>query len=153
MFLLLGDPALRLPAMASDVELKVTGDAKAGAVLTVLGTAPARLAGAKVHVTLDRPVSSTPPDLETIPPAFAPLLGKEGVKNWDRDKAMLANHERSNRFALATRETEVRDGRFEVKLELPKQLPYVRLILRVYAATDREEGMTAQVIEVKKDEK
>ncbi len=138
MFLLLGDPALKLPVIASDLDLKVGGDAKAGETLTVAGTVPARLAGAKVRVTLERPVSSTPPDAEPLP--------KDGAQ---RDKVMLANHERANHFAVATAEAEVRDGRFEVKLELPKKLPYRRLILRAYAVTEREEGLGVQTLEVK----
>jgi hypothetical protein len=138
MFLLLGDPALKLPVIASDVELKVTGDVKPGATLTVAGKAPPRLSGAKVRVTLERPVSSAPPDAEKLP--------KDGA---ERDRVMLANHERANRFALQTVEAEVRDGRFEVKLEVPEKLTYSRLILRAYAATEKEEGMGVQSLDVK----
>jgi hypothetical protein len=141
MFLLLGDPALKLPLIRTDIELKLTGEAKPGETLTVAGKAPERLAGAKVRVVLERPVSSTPPDVEPLPKDAA-----------ERDKVMLANHERSNRFALATAETEVRDGRFEVKLDLPTKLPYSRVTLRVYAATDRAEGMGVQTLAVRKAE-
>jgi hypothetical protein len=141
MFLLLGDPALKLPVIPADIDLKVTGDVKPGETLTVAGKAPARLSGAKVRVTIQRPVSSAAPDTEPLPKDAA-----------ERDKVMLANHERSNRFALVTAEAEVRDGRFEVKLELPQKLPYPRLILRVYAATEREEGMGVQTLDVRKAE-
>jgi hypothetical protein len=138
MFLLLGDPALKLPVIAPDVELKVTGDVKPGATLTVAGKVPARLSGAKVRVTLERPVSSAPPDAEKLPKDAA-----------ERDKVMLANHERANRFALQTAEAEVRDGRFEVRLELPAKMTYRHLILRAYAATEKEEGMGVQALEMK----
>ncbi len=138
MFLLLGDPALKLPAIASDLSLKVTGDVKAGETLTVTGKAPMRLVGAKVRITLERPVSSQPPDAEPLP--------KDGA---ERDKVMRANHERSNRFALQTVEAEVRDGKFEVKLELPKKLSYSRLLIRAYATTEREEGMGVEALNVK----
>jgi len=97
------------------------------------------LAGAKVRVALERPVSSTAPDVEPLPKDAA-----------ERDKVMLANHERSNRFVLAAADAEVRDGRFEVKLNLPAKLPYPRLTLRAYAATNREEVMGVKVLDLRK---
>ena len=119
MFMLLGDPALKLPVIPADVVLNVTGDVAPGGTLTVVGKAPKRLEGATVRVTLERPVSSTPPGVETLP-----------TDQPARAKVMLANHERANHFALQSVETTVRDGRFEAKLELPKPLPYAHLILR-----------------------
>ena len=104
MFLLLGDPALKLPILAADVKLKTNGDVTAGKMLTITGEAPARLEGAKVRLTLERPLGSSPPDLQPLP--------KEGD---ERAKVMLANHERANRFVLLTREATVKDGRFEVR--------------------------------------
>jgi hypothetical protein len=138
MFLLLGDPALKLPVIPSDVELTVTGNIKAGETLAIAGKVPSRVAGAKVRVTVERPVSSTPPDVEKLPADAA-----------EHDKVMLANHERSNRFALVQKEVTVRDGQFEVNVQLPQTLPYPRLILRAYAATDRDEGMGVQTLKVK----
>jgi hypothetical protein len=142
MFMLLGDPALKLPAIAADVELKIAGEVAPGETLTVSGKVPPRLAGAKVRVTLERPVSSQPPDAEPLP--------KEAAQ---RDKVMLANHDRANRFALQTVEVEVRDGRFKAKLEVPQKLPYPRLIVRAYATTEKEDSMGVQTLEVKKAEK
>src|SRR5205807_428930 len=54
MFVLLGDPALRLPWLPRDLKLSADGPAAAGARLTLRGTAPARLEGAKVELTLER---------------------------------------------------------------------------------------------------
>jgi hypothetical protein len=138
MFELLGDPALKLPAMAEDLTLKVDGKAAPGAALTVRGEAPARLEGARVKLTLERPVTSTPAGLEPLPKA----AGKE------RDRVMLANHERANRFALAEAEAVVKDGRFEAKLDLPTaKLPAAKLYLRAYAATERQEAQTVLTVE------
>jgi hypothetical protein len=137
MFVLLGDPALKLPALPADLELKVEGKAEAGATLTVRGAAPGRLAGARVRLTLERPVTSLPEGLEPLPKA----AGKE------RDRILLANHDRANRFVLAEAEAVVKDGRFEAKLELPAKLPAAKVYLRAYAANDRQEAMTVRTVE------
>jgi hypothetical protein len=139
MFALLGDPALKLPVLAPDVELKVDGKPKPSGTLTIKGTLPERLKGAKVRLTVERPVSSTPPDLEALPKK-APAATV--------DRVMLANHERANHFVLVSREVEVKDGRFESQLDLPEKLPYPRLIVRVYATTERDDGLGVAVVEL-----
>jgi hypothetical protein len=141
MFVLLGDPALRLPAVGRDVELTVAGPLSAGMACTVKGKVPARLKDAKVRLTLERPVSSQPADLEPMPketPFNAPV----------RERVMLANHERANRFMLAGAEAVVADGRFEATLTLPAKLPWPRLTLRAYVANDREEGLAVRLVDV-----
>jgi hypothetical protein len=143
MFVLLGDPALRLPVMPADVELKTAAAIVAGEKLTVRGSVPVRLAGARVRLTLERTVNSVPNDLE-------PLPKDSGPGGAARNRAMLTNHDRANRFAVATCECAAKDGGFEAKLQAPAKLPWPRLILRVYAATEREEGMAVRTLEVKK---
>ncbi|HWG44812.1 MAG TPA: C25 family cysteine peptidase [Gemmataceae bacterium] len=138
MFLLLGDPALRLPVMPEDIELKTASGVIVGEGLTVRGRVPARLAGARVRLTLERTVNSVPEDLEPLPKGAA------------RDCVMLANHDRANRFVVAMCECVAKDGHFEAKLQAPAKLPWPRLILRAYAATERAEGMAVQTLEVKK---
>jgi hypothetical protein len=139
MFVLLGDPALRLPRVPHDLKVE-TSAAVPGQVLRVKGKAPARLEGAPVRVSLERSASSHPADLETLP-------RKSG---FDRDSVMMANFARANRFAVATAETTVREGRFSVEVQLPKRVPWPRLILRVHAANDREEAQTATRIGVER---
>jgi hypothetical protein len=143
MFLLLGDPALRLPSIPADIKLTVAGTVEAGKSITITGDAPARLGGAKVRVTLERPLSSEPPDLLALPKQ----PGEE------RAKIMLTNHEQANRFALEIREATVKDGRFEITFNLPAKLPWQRLLLRAYVATEREEGLGVKTIEVLKPPK
>jgi hypothetical protein len=130
MLVLLGDPALRLPTMSADVRLTVADAVAPGKSVTVQGEVPARLAGAKVRVTLERPPSSEPDDLLPLP-----------ATGGERSRAMLANHEKANRFVLASAEVAERDGRFEVMLPLPKTLPWKRLLVRAYAGTERQEGI------------
>jgi hypothetical protein len=143
MFLLLGDPALRLPSIPADIKLTVTGKPEAGKSITVTGEAPERLGGAKVLVTLERPLSSEAKDLQALP-------NRPGE---ERAKTMLANHERANRFALEMRGATVKDGRFEAKFDLPAMLPWPRLLLRAYASTDQEEGLGVATLSVPKPEK
>jgi hypothetical protein len=142
MFVLLGDPALRLPAVAADIELQTDDKVSAANPLTVRGTVPTRLAGAKVQLTLERTAGSAPAELERPPKEPGPL-GKV------KDRVMLANHERANRFVLATAECEVRDGRFEAKLEVPAKLPWKRVLLRTYAATEKEESLAVLILPVR----
>jgi hypothetical protein len=140
MFVLLGDPALRFPTVATDVKLSITGPVTAGETLTIRGTVPARLAGARIRLSVERPVSSTPTDLEPVPENPGPA----------RDKVLLANHVRANRFAVVEAEAMVREGHFEARLKLPARLPWPRLIVRAYAATNEEEGIGIMPLEVKK---
>jgi hypothetical protein len=150
MFVLLGDPALRLPLLPADVDLKSEAAVAPGEALTVRGEVPERLAGARVRVTLERTVNSVPDDLESMPPPLSPpkLGGDKGSAA--RDRVMMVNHEHANRFVLATCECVAKDGSFEAKLAAPAKLPWPRLILRGYAATGRADGMTVRTLEVKK---
>jgi hypothetical protein len=135
------DPALRLPAVPQDVDVQAVGGVAPGQPLTVRGAVPARLAGARVRLTLERPVGSAPTDLEPLPRDPGPF-GKA------RDRVLLANHERANRFVVAEAECVAKDGRFEARLDLPAKLPWPRLALRAYAATDHAEGMAVQRLDV-----
>jgi hypothetical protein len=138
MFVLLGDPALRLPDLPADVNLQVSGPPAPGQTVTVSGTASACLAGARVRVILERPVNSIPPDLEMVPAEPGPV----------RERVLLANHERANDFSVALAEAVVRDGRFEARLSVPARLPCRRLTLRAYAATEQAEGQGVLTLDV-----
>ena len=143
MFVLLGDPALRLPVLPADVELKTETAVAPGEALTVRGELPERLAGARVRVTLERTVNSVPDDLEPMPKDPGSLGGA-------KDRVMLLNHDRANRFVLATCDCVSKDGRFDATLTAPPKLPWPRLVLRAYAATERADGMAVRTLEVKK---
>ena len=131
MVTLLGDPALKLAATPADLELKTDDTMKPGATITIHGTAPARLNSGRVQVVVERPVSSQPQGLEPLPKQ----PGSE------RDRTMMRNHERANRFVVAAAEATIRDGQFDAKLDLPMELPWPRLHVRAYAATDDAEAL------------
>lgn len=136
MFVLLGDPALRLPRVVDDLDVRAEPTITAGKSLLVEGTLPERLRGAAVRVTLERSPGSVPDDLEPVPVGLG------------RDKALLANHKRANQFAVAEATAAVRGDGFTARLEVPAEVPWPRLTLRVYAATRRAEGMHVRRLEV-----
>lgn len=137
MFLLLGDPALRLPRIPDDITFEVIGDARPGGQLRVTGQAPARLEGATVRLTAERPRESEPAEPIVVPPT-----GPE------RRNVLVERHERANVFVVAEAGTTVREGRFEAVLELPRALPWRRVTVRVAAATARDEALRCRVLEV-----
>jgi hypothetical protein len=138
MFLLLGDPALRLPSVPEDLEVGALTDVLPGATLAINGKLPKRLADGQVRLTLERGVATEPVDLEPLP------------RDFGRTEVMQANHNRANRFVLAQAEVTARKEKFEARLSLPKDLPWPKLLLRAYAATDAEEGMVVLPVEVRR---
>ena len=138
MWVLLGDPALRLPDPPVEIPLTSTGAFVAGGMVTVRGKAPASLEGATVRITLSRPLESTPADLPSLP------------KNAeDRDRVMRARHDLGNRFEVITKEAVIRDGKLETRLELPPKLPWPKVIVQVQAVKDSLEGLGVLVAPVK----
>jgi hypothetical protein len=134
MFVLLGDPALRLPEMADDIRLQPVCDVSAGKSLIVRGQLPKPLANAHVRVTLERSADSVPEGLEPLPKFPGP----------QRDRMMLANHRLANRFVVAKQEVSARGNEFTATLEVPAKLPWPKVLLRVYAHTEKEEGMVVE---------
>lgn len=139
MFLLLGDPALKLPHVPDDVEVEAAEAIQPGEALTVRGKVPARCAGARVRLSLERSVGSVPVGLQPLPKAGP-----------DLERVLLANHERANDFVVADKEVTAREGRFEARLDVPAEAPWPRLVLRIYAASDTAEAMTVRTIAVRK---
>jgi hypothetical protein len=143
MFTLLGDPALKLAATPNDLTLTTDDAIAAGAAVVIRGTAPARLNGGRVQIAVERPVDSVPTDLETTPTEPGP----------ERDRVLMRNHERANRFAVAEAEATVTDGGFEATLRLPEKLPWERLNIRAYAATETQEALGVLTLDVKTPKK
>jgi Peptidase family C25 len=139
MFMLLGDPALKLPTLPRDVKLSITGQVGPGASLTVTGRLPPRLAGGKVSLSVERPTTSQPGDLLPLPKQPGPA----------RDRIMRENHDRANDFVLARVTPQAADAIFTAHLQLPQKLPWSRLTVRAYVSTERQEGLGIDVLQVK----
>jgi hypothetical protein len=142
MWMLLGDPALRLPMVPVDISLKIAEPVTAGQTLTVSGVLPGRLNGATVRLTLERPLNSAPLALEKLPPN-AP--GNRQA----RERTFIANHQRVNSFVLASAEATASGGRFVGSLEMPAHLPWESLICRASATRSNETGLGVITVPVK----
>ena len=136
MWMLLGDPALRLPLVPTDLMLMPPPSVRAGQLLTINGELPARLANAKVHVTLERPLASVPADLESPPPSSPDDPGA-------RERLTLANAKRANTFILSGRETTAMGTGFTCSLTVPPNLPWSNVVVRAYAATRGDSALAA----------
>jgi hypothetical protein len=123
MWLLLGDPALRLPIPPLDVTLQTPGPVVAGKKITVCSTLPDRLAGATVHVTLERPSDAKP----------------AGVDNAGAPAA--ENCARANNFVLTAGDARLTGNHFTCTLRPPAELPWTSLVLRATAATTGESAL------------
>ena len=137
MFLLLGDPAIRFPSLPAKMTLRIEGAASPEAVLQVTGRVPEELVGATGRLTLERPITSTPNTLQPVP---------SNTDNAAYDRVLKANHEASNRFDLVEADVRVEGREFAAELELPPTLPWPKLIVRVYLATTRSEGMAVRIV-------
>ena len=76
---------LRLPSLPADVLLSVAEKPVAGGVVTVKGTAPNRLEGGRVRLTIERPRDSDPPGDLALPRQPAA----------ERARAMIERHQRT----------------------------------------------------------
>lgn len=138
MFLMLGDPALRLPRIPEGIHLEAEGRIAAGGVLKVEGVLPPAFAHATVHLRLERPLTSTAADLHSVP-AGPPER---------RNQILLANHERANQFILMEEVLSVRQGRFTAIFELPDRLPWSNLVIRAYALSGSQEVIGVATVRV-----
>lgn len=123
MWVLLGDPALRLPIVPLDVTLQTPGLVVAGKPMTVQGTLPGRLAGAVVHLSLERPIGAVPAGVDSASVASA------------------ENCARANSFILTSAEASLNGNKFTCTLTPPSALPWTNLVLRATAATSGESAL------------
>lgn len=138
MWMLLGDPALRLPLVPLDIRLDPAGPVSAGQRLTVTGALPDRLAGAPVRLTLERAFNAKPADLEKLPP--------RGSEN--RERVVMQNHRRANNVVLASAGTTPNGTRFACPVEVPLSLTNGSVLVRVEAETATEAALGVMNLKV-----
>ncbi|HLX68040.1 MAG TPA: C25 family cysteine peptidase [Verrucomicrobiae bacterium] len=139
MWLLLGDPALRLPVILDDITLSADGPVKPGSNLKVSGVLPDRLSNAAVHVTLERPLNSTSSALEPVPP-------NSPENRRARERILIANHHRANSYVLTEADAVAVGKTFSVSLAVPAALPWTNLTLKASATTSNESGLGVLVL-------
>jgi len=123
MWLLFGDPALRLPIPPLDVSLQNPGPVMAGKQITINGTLPDGLAGATVQLTLERPISAEPA-----------AVGKAGAPSAE-------NCARANSFVVASAAANLIGAHFTCTLTSPSELPWSNVVLRATAATSNQSAL------------
>jgi hypothetical protein len=143
MFVLLGDPALRLPRVDEDVTIEVEKAVTAGKTLPIRGELPERLRGGWVSVSLERSPGS-------VPDGLVPLPAKPGT---ERDRVMRENHRVANHFVVAQTVGLPREGGYSAVLQLPERLPWPTLTLRVRVGTAKGEAMAVETLTVRRPEK
>lgn len=136
MWILLGDPALRLPTPEAGIRLETAGACQAGETVTVRGQTEGAFSGAVVRVTLERPLGSAP--------AEGNLAADDSTEAGER---IMALHARVNDLVLVRQEARAVDGRFECCMQLPEMLPWPRLAVRAQAEADGETVFGAMWIE------
>jgi hypothetical protein len=141
MWLLLGDPALRLPVMLDDITLSTTGSATPGTNLKVTGALPDRLNSAAVHLTLERPLDSTAVGFEAVPP-------NSPENRQAQDRVYAANHRRANTYVLAQADAVVAGKTFSASLAVPDALTWTNLTLKAAATLSNETGLGVLVLPV-----
>ncbi|MGO8931568.1 MAG: hypothetical protein ACLQU3_32335 [Limisphaerales bacterium] len=141
MWMLLGDPGLRLPQVPLDISLDAAAPVAVGKRIMVLGTLPERLKGATVTVTLERPAGFKPSDWEKLP-AASPETAQA------RETAATNNHRKANNVVLAVGETTSTGNRFECPLQVPSGLPWTNVVVRAYAASAGDSALGVAVVPV-----
>ena len=131
MWLLLGDPALKLDVPNSRIELRADATARPGETVRLSGTLPAGLNVPTVRVQLERPFGSALPTPAT---------------NAEPSTA----HARANHLWLMSVEVPVVGGQFEVTVPIPEQPIYPRLILRAIAVSPDQAASGACVLTIKR---
>jgi hypothetical protein len=140
MYVLLGDPALRLPGLPEPVDLEATGIVEAKSSIVIRGEISERFNGAKIRLTLERPLTGAPVGLQPLPA----MPGEE------RNRVMLVNHLRANEFIVADRTVSVHQGKFDALMHLPDEMPWPTLVLRAYVARNQLEAFGVMPLNVKK---
>jgi hypothetical protein len=142
MWLLLGDPALRMPVVPNDISLETIQSASVGKDIEVNGHLPGRLKNATVHATLERPLASRPADGQKIP--------ENSPENRQvREKAFTSRHQSANSFVLTTTDAKVTGDRFTALLTSPTNAPWSNFVVRVSATLSNEMGMGVILVPIK----
>jgi len=144
MWMLLGDPALRLPLVPMSIALNVSEPVQPGKRVLVKGEIPKRMKDAKVSVTLERPLNSAPLGLEK-------LAYNRSENTEQRERVALENNRRANDLVLSVAETKATRGRFSCELQVPSNLPWINVVVRAVAVTDKE--METGVVSLRVGEK
>jgi hypothetical protein len=142
MWMLLGDPALRLRLVPLDVALRPVEEVVPGKTIEIRGSVPPRLSNASVRLSLERPLNSSPQDRDKVPP-------KSPENRGARQHAFASNHLRANSFDLGSVEVRASGNEFAASLPAPANISWTNLVLRACAIAGSENGTGVLTVSVK----
>ena len=138
MWMLLGDPATRIPLPFSEVEFTVSKLKDSGDTLQIKGTVPAQFEGGLVQLTLERTLRK-PKELsvsgdENQPASAAAWMGVTGYAN--------------GAYVLDKTEITVKKGVFSGELKLPEIVTPAEIIVRAYVTNGSQDAMNIEILEM-----
>jgi hypothetical protein len=143
MWLLLGDPALRMPLPPVSISIHAPQTISAGKDAEVSGLLPDGLKGAMVRVSLERPLNS-------MPAVLAELPTNTRTNRTARERAFMARHQSANSFVVTTAEARASGTHFAASLKAPASLPWSNVVVRASAVLSNETGMGVVAVPVKR---
>jgi hypothetical protein len=142
MWMLLGDPALRLPLVPLDLTLKSSAPVIPGRTIKVDGTLPMRLLGASVQMTLERTIGSVPAV------GFQKMPDSTPEHRLEHERVALENHRRANGVILGATNIESSAAQFTCSIEAPRQLSWSKVVVRAYASTTNDAALGILILPV-----
>lgn len=127
MWMLLGDPALKLPLAPLTISLEAQPE---GDQVMVTGQVPARFAHTTVTLTLERPAGSEAARLESL-----------GPQATERSEQLDRNHRRANQFVLATERANCNGPTFSSRLAVPANARWTELVVRARCASSDQTAL------------
>jgi hypothetical protein len=131
MWLLLGDPALRMPVVPTDISIQPPQAISPDKDIEIRGQLPVRLKDATVRLSLQRPLTSKPASQAEIPP-------NSSENRQAREQAFVARHQSANSLMLTTAETKAAGDHFTMSLKAPTDLPWSNVVIRATATASNE---------------
>ena len=138
MWMLLGDPAMRIPLPPAQVKLRLPELAKSEGTVKIEGTVPACFEGSVVQLTLEKSLRK-PKELsvsgdENQPAPTATWMGVIGYAN--------------DAYILDKTETIVKKGVFSGQLKLPEIVTPAEIIVRAYVTNGHQDAMNIETLEL-----
>ncbi|MGI9516777.1 MAG: C25 family cysteine peptidase [Pirellulaceae bacterium] len=121
MWVLFGDPALRVPAESPALELNAEWNPDAdGHVIEISSPLSDEWSDCEFVVIIERPLNSEATDLQRV----------RRRKELEQLDIILENWNKSNRFEIARKTATVTDEGIRLSIELPDEIPWDHLVIR-----------------------
>ncbi|MHC4386864.1 MAG: C25 family cysteine peptidase [Planctomycetota bacterium] len=137
MWMLLGDPATRIPLPSPDVKLTVSKKNDSGETIKIKGTVPAQFEGGIAQLTLERTLRK-PKELS---------VSSDENKSASTAAWMGVIDYANGAYILDKTEVKVEKGGFSGNLKFPKIASPAEIIVRAYVTNGSQSAMNIEVLE------